>query len=112
MTDIDPHADIQITDGEEQVTARIPLTGQVTPELARYYHKLARTKNLPVQLEELPGRAWIRAQVPARGDRDDILALLDAARTFLAEAEAAAGQPPATTQAEAIVREWWARQRA
>lgn len=112
MTDIDPHAHIQIFHGEEQVTARIPLAGQVTPELVRYYHKLARTKNLPVQIEELPGRAWIRVQVPARGDRDDVLAMLDAARTFLAEAEAAAGQPPATSHAEAIVREWWARQQA
>jgi len=112
MTDIDPHADIQITHGEEHVTARIPLAGQVTPELVRYYHKLARTKNLPVQIEELPGQAWIRVQVPASGDRDDVLAMLDAARTFLAEAEVAAGQPPATSHAEAIVREWWARQRA
>jgi hypothetical protein len=112
MTDIDPHADIQITHGQEQVTARIPLDGQATPELARHYHKLARVKNLPIQIEELPGRGWIRVQVPANADRDDIVALLDAARTFLAEAEAAAQQPPATTPAEAIVREWWARQRA
>jgi hypothetical protein len=99
MTDIDLHAHIQIFHGEEQATARVPLAGQVTPELAR-------TKNLPVQIEELPGRAWIRVQVPARGDRDDGLAMLDAARTFLAEAEAAAGQPSATSHAEAIVREW------
>jgi hypothetical protein len=112
MTDIDPHADIQITHGEEHVTARIPLAGQVTPELARHYQKLARAKNLPIQIEELPGRAWIRVQVPTRGDRDDVLAMLDAARTFLAEAQAAAEQPPATTHAEATVREWWARQRA
>jgi hypothetical protein len=112
MTDIDPHADIQITHGQEHVTARIPLAGQVTPELVRHYHKLARVKNLPIQIEEPPGRGWIRVQVPANADRDDVVAMLDAARIFLAEAEAAAQQPPATAQAEVIVREWWARQRA
>ena len=38
--------------------------------------------------------------------------MLDTARTLIAEADAAAGQPPATACAEAVVRAWWARQRA
>jgi len=109
MTDIDPHADIQITRHQQDVTARIPLAGQLTPGLAGHYQKLARAKNLPMQIEELPDRAWIRVQVPANADRDDVLAILDTARGFLGEAEAAAQQE--RTPAEATVREWWARQR-
>jgi hypothetical protein len=79
------------------------------PGLADHYQKLARAKNLPMQIEELPGRAWIRVQVPANADRDDVLAILDTARGFLGEAEAAAQQE--RTPAETTVREWWARQR-
>lgn len=110
MTDIDPHADIQITHHQDHLTARIPLAGQLTPGLADHYQKLARVTNLPMQIEELPGRAWIRVQVPANADRDDVLVILDSARGLLGEAEAAALQE--RTPAEATVREWWARQRA
>lgn len=112
MTTIDPHADIYITHHQQDVTARIPLAGQVTPGLASHYQKLARAKNLPIQIEELPGQAWIRVQVPANADRDDIEALLDTARGFLGEAEAAAlAEMAATSPTEATVREWWACQR-
>ena len=38
--------------------------------------------------------------------------MLDTARSLIAEADAAAEQPPATAYAEAAVREWWGRQRA
>jgi trans-aconitate methyltransferase len=112
MTHMDLHADIQITYDQQDVTARIPLAGQVIPGLARHYQKLARAKNLPMQIEELAGRGWIRVQVPANADRDDVEVILDAARAFLGEAEAAAlAEMAATSPAEVTVREWWASQR-
>ena len=112
MTTIDLHADIHITRDQQDVTARIPLGGQVTPGLADHYQKLARAKNLPIQIEELPGQAWIRVQVPANADPDDVEAILDTARGFLGEAEAAAlDEMAATSRAEATVRQWWASQR-
>jgi hypothetical protein len=112
MTNIDPQADIHITHHQQDVTARIPLAGQVTPGLADHYQKLARAKNLPIQIEELPGQAWIRVQVPANADPDDVEAILDTARGFLGEAEAAAlDEMAATSRAEATVRQWWASQR-
>ena len=40
-----------------------------------------------------------------------MVAIMDAARALIAEADAAAQRPPATAKAEAIVREWWARKR-
>ena len=112
MTDIDPGADIEINHGEEHVTARIPLAGRVTHDWLRYYQKLARARDLPAAAEEHPGRAWIVVRVPASDDHDEVLAMLDTARTLIAEADAVAEQPPATAYAEAAVREWWARQRA
>ena len=112
MTDIDPGADIEINHGEEHVAARIPLAGQVTSDWLRYYQKLARARDLPAEAVEVPGRAWIVVRVPASDDHDEVLAMLDTARTLIAEADAAAEQPPATAYAEAAVREWWARQRA
>jgi hypothetical protein len=112
MTDIDPGADIEINHGEEHVTARIPLAGQVTRDWLRYYQKLARARDLPAEAQELPGRAWIVVRVPASDDHDEVLAILDTARTLIGEADAAAEQPPASAHAEAVVREWWARQRA
>jgi hypothetical protein len=112
MTNIDPQADIHITHHQQDVTARIPLAGQVTPGLASHYQKLARAKNLPMQIEEVSGQAWIRVQVPANADPDDVEAILDTARGFLGEAEAAAlDEMAATSPAEATVRQWWARQR-
>jgi hypothetical protein len=107
MTDIDPHADIQITRHQDHVTAKIPLAGQLTPGSAGHYQKLAR--DLPIHIEEHPGQAWIRVQVPANADPDDVLVILDSARGLLGQAEEAAQQEG--TPAEATIREWWARQR-
>jgi hypothetical protein len=112
MTDIDPVADVEIDHGDEYVTARIPLAGPVDQEWLRWYQKLARARDLPAAAEEHPGRAWIVVRVPASDDQDEVLAMLDTARTLIAEADVAAEQPPATAYAEAVVREWWARQRA
>jgi hypothetical protein len=94
MTDIDPRADIEINHGEEHVTARIPLAGQVTNDWLRYYQKLARARDLPAEAVELPGRAWIVVRVPASDDHDEVLAMLDTARSLIAEVDAAAEQPP------------------
>jgi hypothetical protein len=112
MTDIGPAADVEIDHDDEHVTARIPLAGPVDREWRRCYQKLARARDLPAAAEEYPGRAWLVIRVPASDDHDEVLAVLDTARKLIAEADDAAGQPPATAYAEAAVREWWARQRA
>jgi len=112
MTDIDPTADIEIDQGDEHATARIPLAGPVDREWQRCYQKLARARDLPAAAEEHPGRAWLVVRVPASDDHDEMLAMLDTARKLIAEADAAAEQPPGAAYAEAAVREWWAGQRA
>jgi len=48
--------------------------------------------------------------MPASSDHGKVAATLDAARVLIADADAAE-RPPATANAEAGVRDWWARRR-
>jgi hypothetical protein len=66
---------------------------------------------VPAQAQARDERAWIVVTVPAASDQGEVAATMDAARALIAEADAAA-RPPATAQAEASVRTWWAGRRA
>jgi hypothetical protein len=109
MTDIDQDADIKVYRGDDHVAVRIPLAGQVAHEWLRSFQKLARAKDLPAPAEEMPDRAWIVVRVPARFERQDVVAMMDATRALINAADAAEQSPVA--EAEAVVREWWAGQR-
>ena len=111
MTDIDLQADIELNLADEHLTARIPLDGPVTSEWLRCYRKLALAAQASVRAEALDDRAWLVVSVPARSDQADVLATMDGARALIAEADAAAERPATTTEAEAGVRDWWARSR-
>jgi len=110
MTDIDPEADIEFHSVDGHVTVRVPLAGLVTSEWLGCYQELARATDVPAQAQARRGRAWIVVRVPASSDEGEVVAALDAARALIAEADAAE-RPPATAEAEAIVRQWWARRR-
>ncbi len=111
MTDIDPQADIELHRADGHVTVRVPLAGAVTVDWLGCYQKLALAAKVPVQAQARHDRAWIVVSVPASSDREKVAATLDAARALIAEADAAAERPPATTEAEASVRDWWAGRR-
>jgi hypothetical protein len=111
MTEIDPQADIELHPADEHVTVRIPLAGPVTGEWLRCYQQLALAAKVPVQAQAHDERAWIAVSVPASSDQGEVVAAMDAACALIAEADAAA-RPPATTTAEASVRDWWAALRA
>ena len=111
MTDIDPAADIELHVADEQVTVRIPLAGPVTSVWLRCYQELALAARVPVQAHVLGDRAWVVVSVPASCNQEQAVATMDAARALIAEADAAAGRRTATTEAEAGVRDWWARSR-
>ena len=111
MTDIDPQADIELHPADEHVTVRVPLGGSVTGEWLRCYQKLALATKVPAQAQTRDDRAWIVVSVPVTSDHEEVAATLDAARALIAEADVAAGQLPATVQAEASVRDWWAGRR-
>src|SRR5260370_37520117 len=71
MTDVDPHADIELHTANEHVIARVPLAGQVTDEWLRRYQRLARATGVPVQAQAHPGGAWVIVTVPADGNQRD-----------------------------------------
>ena len=110
MTDIDPQADIELHSGAEHVTVRVPLAGTVTGEWLRCYRELAQAAKVPVQAQARDDQAWIVVSVPASSDRGETATTMDAARALIAEADAAT-RPPATTEVEASVRDWWASRR-
>lgn len=111
MADIDPAADIEIHRGFAQVTVRIPLAGHVSQEWLTHFKSLASKRNaLPVEAEDVPDRSWIVVRLQAATDRGEVQAVLDAARELIGEADAAERAPQAA-ETEAVVREWWARQR-
>jgi hypothetical protein len=109
MTDIDPAADIELDIADEQVTVRVPLAGPVTNEWARCYQELALAAQVPAQAQVLRDRGWVVVTVPASSDQ--VVATMDAARALIADADAAADRPTAAREAEASVRDWWARSR-
>ncbi len=111
MTDIDPQADIELHTADEHVTVRVPLAGPVTDEWVGCYQWLARATDVPVLAQANADRAWIVVSVPASSNYREIGATMDAARALIAEADAALKRAAATTQAEAIVRNWWADRR-
>jgi hypothetical protein len=111
MTDIDPQADIELRPANEHVTVRIPLAGQVSGEWLRCYQELALATRVPVQAQSHDERAWIVVSVPASSNQGQVAATMDAARALIAEADAAA-RLPATAEAEASIRGWWAERRA
>ena len=109
MTDIDPQADIEIHPADAGVTVRIPLAGPVTGGWIQCYQQLALARGIPVQGQAHDDRAWVVASVPASSDPAEVASMLDAARALIADADAQ--WPPATTTAEASVRDWWAARR-
>jgi hypothetical protein len=108
MTDIDPQADIELHSADGHVTVGVPLAGAVTDGWLRSYQELALAAQVPAQAQARDDQAWIVVRVPATSDHGAVTATLEAARALIAKADAAAGQPTATAQVEASVRDWWA----
>jgi hypothetical protein len=110
MTDIDPNADIGIAYRGDGMLVVITLDGPVTEMWCRRYEALAGAREVYARAYEKAGQAWLHLTVPTGAGREEVLAMLDVARTLIADADAV-DQSPATSDApEAVVREWWARQ--
>jgi hypothetical protein len=110
MTEIDTAANIDVVMHGDGVTIGVPLAGEATVEWCEHYQAAARSQNLPVHAETLPGRTWIRVDLPSSTDRQEVVATLDAARDLIAKADTAGEGDPA--QLSAAIRDWWAGQRS
>jgi hypothetical protein len=110
MTDIDPRSDIRIAYSDDDLIVVIPLAGEVTERWSRRYEALARAKGMRASAHNRDGSAQIHLAVPLRAEGEDVLRMLDAARSLMAEADAVEQTPAASNSLEAIARRWWARQ--
>jgi len=110
MTDIDPRSDIGIAYADDDLIVMITLAGEVTEMWRRRYEALARAKGLRAQILEREGSAVLHLAVPVRTEGEDVLKMLDAARSLIADADAVGQSPAASDSPEAIARRWWARQ--
>jgi hypothetical protein len=109
MTDIDPRADIEIAYREDDLMIVIPLAGEVTDMWCRRYGSLARAKGVRAQAYT---PRFIHLTVPVQTESEDVLKMLDATRSLIAEADAVVLSPTDSNSPETIARRWWARQQA
>jgi hypothetical protein len=112
MTDIDLHSDITINYHDDDLLVAIPLVGQVAEMWCRRYAALARAKDVPAMVyARRDGPALLHLTVPVKTNPSDVQAMLDVARTLIAETDAVDQSPASSDSPEAVVREWWNRQR-
>src|SRR5215831_10477254 len=104
MTDIDSQASIGLRADNGQLTARIPLRGQVPGAWLDCYQRLARAHRVPARAEGDTGRAWLVVSVPGSTSPEDVKETMDSARALIAAADEAAGVPLARNQAADSVR--------
>jgi hypothetical protein len=118
MTEIEPGADIVISHvydvghdrDQDHLVVRIPLAGHVDQDWVRWYQRLAHVKGIAARADDHPDRGQVIVEVPGFIERDNICALLDAARALITETDAAVERPPPMAEAEHVVREWWSEQ--
>jgi hypothetical protein len=110
MTDIDRRSDIRTVYSEDDLIVLIPLAGEVTERWSRRYEALARAKGMRAKPYNRDGCARIHLAVPLRAEGEDVLKMLDAARSLISEADAVEQSPAPSNSPEAIATRWWARQ--
>lgn len=112
MTDIDYQADLALDYVDHELHAVIPLTAPVSEMWCKRYEALAQAKDVQALVRpRREGPAMLLLTVPVNMTGADVLALLETARALIAEADAVDEEPASSDAPEAVVREWWARQR-
>src|SRR5215813_4845604 len=107
MTDIDPDAEIEFRVAGQLLTARIPITGDVTEAWRRRYQQLAYGTGVPAHAEVNAVGSGIVVSLPTLGSHRQVARTLDAARALIAVTDAACRQTQLPAGAEDGVRDWW-----
>ena len=112
MTDIDPRADIGLSYHGANLHVMILLSGQVSEMWCKRYEALAQAKDVQAMVRGKPdGPAHLFVTVPVKARGSEVEAMLDTVLALIAEADAVDLAPASSDSPEAVVREWWARQR-
>ena len=89
MTAIDPHGNILISYHGNDLFVVIPLADYVTETWCRRYEALAQARELPARVLKRDGPALLHVTIPVRSQGEDVLKMLDAAQSLIAETDAA-----------------------
>jgi hypothetical protein len=112
MTDIDLQSEISFNYHDDDLHVSFGLVGQVSEMWCQRYQALARAKGVSAMVRAKPGgRARLYLTVPTKTSGSDVQTKLDVARDLIAEADAIDQSPTSSDSPEAVVREWWNRQR-
>jgi hypothetical protein len=112
MTDIDLQSEISFNYHNDDLNVSFGLVGQVSRMWCERYQALARAKDVNAMVHAKPGgRPRLYVTVPTKTSGSDVQTMLDVARDLIAEADAVDQSPTSSDSPEAVVREWWNRQR-
>jgi hypothetical protein len=113
VTDIDPRSDITLSYHDGDLYVAVPLDRQVTEMWSQRYEALAKAKGVQAFVRgKRDDPARLHLTVPNKTAGKDVLATLDVARALIAEADEVDQSPGSSESPEAVVREWWKRQRS
>jgi hypothetical protein len=113
VTDIDPRSDMSLSYHDGDLYVAVPLDRQVTEMWSQRYEALAKAKGVQAFVRgKRDDPARLHLTVPNKTAGKDVLAMLDVAHALIAEADAVDQSPGSSESPEAVVREWWKRQRS
>jgi hypothetical protein len=110
MTVLDPTGQMEIhrlSGDHDHVVVRLPLAVRSETWMPEF-KPLARTKDLPAEVRELPEGTFLAVKVPAAASREETAELLDGALRVIDEAKALANtRHSASAATEQYIRDWW-----
>ena len=113
VTDVDPRSDISLTYQEGDLHVGIPLDCPVTEMWSQRYEALAKAKGVQARVLGRPDSpGFLNITVPNKTAGKDVPDLMNMARAVIAEADAVDESPESSESPEAMVLEWWKRQRS
>jgi hypothetical protein len=111
MADIDTAAEIEVVQSEGHLIVTIPLVGEVSKQWRTWFMKFAREQGPRAEVQDVPGRPQIVISMPTGTGQAEVFGILDGVRDLVAKANAAEPSPEASAQTEAVIRDWWNRER-
>ena len=107
MADIDTAADIGVEQSDGHLIVSIPLVGELSKQWLGNFMKFAQKQNLPAQVRE----GQVVVAVPVAMGQGDVLSIMNNVRDLVAKVNEAEPAPEAAAQTEAVIRDWWRRER-
>ena len=107
MADIDTAGDIRVEQSDGHLIVSIPLVGEPTKQWLGIFMRFAQGQKLPARIQE--GRVVV--SVPVTMEQSDVISMMNNVRDLVAKVREAEPGPEAAAQTEAVIRDWWRKER-